>query len=205
MGFRGTGTSRAFCDRPGCGRRGYVDDGTRFLCHVCHHDRKTHETRSVLKEVRGSPARQSRTPLQVILHNPALVQLCMEMMHEEDDWAWELQCPCTRCERRWLNRGWVCPVEHHRELYLRLLDAIFHSEGFRSAELTYVDWDWAVLQMHEMHTYVIPWSLPLPALRAIARSSADRVLRELRCTGSGTVRTSSGEGGGRDPVGMSAW
>ena len=129
MGFRGTGTSRAFCDRPGCGRRGYVDDGTRFLCHVCHHERNTHETRSVLKEVRGSPARQSRTPLQVILHNPALVQLCMEMLHEEDEWAWALQCPCTRCKRQWLNRGWECPVEHHRELYLRLFSTPRVSEA----------------------------------------------------------------------------
>jgi hypothetical protein len=168
MGHRGDGADRPYCREDGCGRRAYVDD----LCHVC--DGASHK-KWATKMLRGSPARQSSAPLQDFLDNPALAKLCMEFVHGD---GWEWQCHCTRCPRPWLNAGWVCPVEYQRRTYLQELDRIFTMAGYTTPELCYVDWDVAVLWLHDMETDEIPGDIRI--LVEFARASSQRVNEELR-------------------------
>ena len=175
MGARYHGANRPFCDRGGCGRRAYKEavDGLEFLCHVCHSSVYNEQmSHWALQEVRGSPSRQSSTPLQDFLENPALAKLCMEFLLGD---GWALQCRCSRCERPWLNAGWVCPVEHRRHMYLQMLDGFF--AGYANFELQYVDWFAAVRRLHDMHTEEIPWDMR--ELLEFARLSRDQVRTEL--------------------------
>ncbi len=125
MGRRGDGAIRPYCGEDGCGRRAYVED----LCHVC--DCTLLHTWAQ-KMLCGSLVQQSSAPLQDFLDNPALAKLCMEFVHGD---GWELQCHCTRCQRLWLNAGWVCPVEYHGRTYLQQLDRMFSLAGYASPEL----------------------------------------------------------------------
>ena len=176
MGARDHGANRPFCDRGGWGRRAYkeAEDGLELLCHVCHSLIYNQQMMShwALPEVRGSPSRQSSTPLQNFLENPALAKLCMEFLHGD---GWALQCHCSRCEHPWLNAGWVCPVEHRRHTYLQMLDGLF--AGYANFELEYVDWFAAVRRLHDMHTEEIPWDMR--ELLEFARLSCDQVRTEL--------------------------
>ena len=174
MGSRGDGAHRPFCERGDCGRRAYVEAEFGLLCHVCDSTLYNHQMgRWALTDVRGSPARQSSTPLQDFFENSALAELCMEFLHGD---GWALQCHCTRCKREWLNAGWVCPIEYRRHMYLEMLDG-FYKAGYADFRLHYVDWHAAVQMCHDMYTEEIPWDLR--ELLEFARLSTDQTHAEL--------------------------
>ena len=167
MGHCGTGADRPTCGQDGCGRRAYADG----LCHVCDSALRHQWTTKLLS---GSPARQRSTPFQNFLENASLAKMTMEFVYGD---GWLLQCHCMRrCPRPWLNAGWVCPVEYHRRMSLRLLDRVFCQDGYLNFELQYVDWDVAVSTLHAMDTDEIPWDeavlAEFPAARGIGPPGA---------------------------------
>ena len=155
MGCRGVGPDLPYCDMPRCGRRAYVEAEEGLLCCVCDASFSNERmSESAQRLACCTPARQSSAPLQAFLQNPILSKTCMEFLHGD---GWERQCECTRCNHSWLNEGWVCPVEYHRQRYLQHLDRIFNMASYTAFELRYVDWDVAVPRLHDMDTNEIPW------------------------------------------------
>ena len=64
--------------------------------------------------------------------------------------GWEEQCPCRRCPQEWLNVGWICPIDFHKQFYLEILDARFRAAGIShlQARNDNLDWDIMVAQLH---------------------------------------------------------
>ena len=148
MGSWGDGRARPTCHQEGCGRRYYGESEDGLLCHVCDGAARNEWAQRMLC---GSPEQDLfNVPLQdLFLDYPAVAKLCMEFVHGD---GWQLQCRCTRCQRPWLDAGWVCPVEYLKRTYLHDLDRIFQSAGYSHDGLCYVDWDAAVQRIHDMHT-----------------------------------------------------
>ena len=91
-----------------------------------------------------------------------------------DGWSSQCRCP-QRCERKWLNSGWICPHEYHRTLHLDRLDKIYESSKLDSDLLRYVNWNDAVLELHSKVTFTEP---SLHRVMRFALDSAGRVLSE---------------------------
>ena len=148
------------------------------MCHVCESTIFNElMSQCAQKLACCSPARQSSAaPFQNFLQNPVVAKLCMEFLHGD---GWEKQCDCTRCEREWLNAGWVCPVEYRWHMYGQMLDLIFLNEAVYAVfDFQYMDWDAAVRCLHDMHTDEIPRDDR--ALKEFARLSACKAHAELR-------------------------
>lgn len=184
MGDRGlSAANRPRCSRVGCNRRAYVEGGEEdavqgdavqgdtdhgFLCYVCD---STDRREWARRRWTGPVGRPRSSLLQQHLDDePGHITLLFLFGD-----GWSQQCLCTRCERPWLDAGWVCPVDRNRRWYLRVLDRLFHA--YPTWELGYVDWDTAVRLLHDMSTDEIPWDIA--ALLEMARSSARRVSSEL--------------------------
>ena len=50
--------------------------------------------------------------------------------------GWAEQCSCRRCERAWLNAGWICPVTYYRREYLQMLDTRYPELRYRAQNST---------------------------------------------------------------------
>ena len=174
MGAWGLEFNRPHCDRFGSNRRAYVEgDAVQgFLCYVC--DSADRRERA-LRRWRGPVGRLRSSLLQQHLDDERCGHITLLFLFGD---GWSQQCGCTRCERQWLNAGWVCPVEHHRHTYLARLDGIFDMAGYTTFELVYVDWAAAVALFYNMTADEIPWDIP--ALVEFAGLSARRVRDELR-------------------------
>ena len=174
MGSWGLETNRPHCDRFGCNRRAYVEGDVvqGFLCYVC--DSADRRERA-LRRWRGPVGRLRSSLLQQHLDDERCGHITLLFLFGD---GWSQQCGCTRCERQWLNAGWVCPVEHHWRRYLYMLDDLFIHTGYAACELRYVDWQAAVRRIHDMLTDEIPCDIP--ALVEFAELSARRVRDELR-------------------------
>ena len=180
--------NRPWCCRAGCGRRAYLATAVGFLCYVCDADDRI---QYAIRLLRGPPGRPTTTPIQDFMDvellggppgriaaMPPLARLTLEFVHGD---GWRCQCPCGRCERPWLNQGWICPAEYHRLTYVRLLGTMFYMASYRPPQLAYVDYDEAVLRFHEMYVDLVPWDEAV--LREIAESSA----RQVRLVGAGVL------------------
>ena len=145
MGSWGLESRRPQCDRAGCSRRAYVVDEVHgCLCFVCDSTDRRDWAQRLWTGPAGRP-RSSR--LQTHLEDPHGGQITLLWLFGD---GWSQQCCCARCEREWLNRGWICPAEFNRRAYLSELDLLYREGGFESWELVDVDWDAAVLALHEM-------------------------------------------------------
>jgi len=140
------------CERLGCGRRAYYrDDVLGLRCCLC----VAEEGREWAAKYWGGPSAGLRFPLQQHLGH-ACGAITMLFVFGD---GWQEQCLCTRCNRRWFDGGWICPVDYHRARYLRMLDEFYDAYSFGRDQLAYVGWDAAVLALHEMLTGVTAWEL----------------------------------------------
>ena len=163
--------NRPRCDRAGCGRCAYEVTFDGFVCYVCDAADRAQYNITIL---RGPPEPPATTRLQAFLAAvPPVARLTMAFVYGD---GWRRQCVCGRCERPWLNHGWICPVDYHRLRYLRILDGMWHRADFRPSQLTFVDWDEALLRFHEMFVDIVPWDAEL--LNEFAEASV-RQVRQL--------------------------
>ena len=128
-----------------CGRRGWVDiDGMGFLCCVCF---RKEENGGAHKRLLAKLSKSSTTAFEAFLVSHDLAMTMLEFVYGD---GWEEQCPCRRCPQEWLNVGWICPIDFHKQFYLEILDARFRAAGIShlQARNDNLDWDIMVAQLH---------------------------------------------------------
>ena len=168
MGDYGLHINRPVCSRFGCGRRAYEVAGSEgFLCYVC--DSADHRDWA-LRRWRGVVGRPRSSMLQCHLDDNLCGGITLLFLFGD---GWSQQCICRHCQHSWLNRGWVCPPDWFRKKSLVILDGLYTMMGYTSRELVYVDWDAAVIAVHDQFPDYQP-----ERLLDFATASAARVLLE---------------------------
>ena len=128
MGSWGIGYARPLCQAEDCGRRAYtMDEVLGPTCCVCF----AAAQRAWAARFWGGPPGRQRFPLQLHLIGER-GDLTLSFVFGD---GWSGQCSCTRCDRRWLNNGWTCPVDHNRSRYLRMLDEFYAAYSYSPDEL----------------------------------------------------------------------
>jgi hypothetical protein len=115
-----------------------------FLCCVCF---RKEENGGAHKRLLAKLSKSSTTAFEAFLVSHDLAMTMMEFVYGD---GWEEQCPCRRCPQEWLNVGWICPIDFHKQFYLEILDARFRAAGIShlQARNDNLDWDIMVAQLH---------------------------------------------------------